>query len=303
MTQGRSRGRSAPITLLSYERRNGSFLSPYDETSRREDDNGSFRSSTERGMFALASASGAAPKSERRALLPREDEKSACGLVTDDNGRFPRWKAGNREGEEEGGREGGRERVSWGRLSARRPARPYLRSRCDCPSRRGAHTLSSGAPPELSLSPRRDASRRRDAPTRLTPAAHPRSHSPCACSTTAATTTSFAVLGRCPRGGLARTKRTTAGPPDCSSVGNAHRGPPWLLNRSCEHVAPTRGTRVLPERLLRLAGKSLFPFNTRLRASRQAQLALVRSFEGQKFRHVRRKGVAKNYGVLVNASE
>lgn len=36
---------------------------------------------------------------------------------------------------------------------------------------------------------------------------------------------------------VSRTKRTTAGPPDCSSVGNAHRDPPWLLNRSCGHVA------------------------------------------------------------------
>lgn len=92
-----------------------------------------------------------------------------------------------------------------------------------------AHTLSSGAPPELSLSPRRDASRRRDAPTRpprrLTPSTR-------ASSTTAATTVVRYLSRR-----VSRTKRTTAGLPDCSSVGNAHRDPPWLLNRSCEHVA------------------------------------------------------------------
>lgn len=63
----------------------------------------------------------------------------------------------------------------WDRARPPRPSpvRPYLRSRCGRPRPR-AHTLSSGAPPELSLSPRRDASRRRDAPTRLTPATHPR---------------------------------------------------------------------------------------------------------------------------------
>jgi len=113
-----------------------------------------------------------------------------------------------------------------------------LRSRCIMSASR-AHTLSSGAPPDRSCHCRRGATRRDGA---TLPRDHP-GDSPPALVRAARRRPPPSWDTRISRW-ASRTKRTTAGAPtDCSSVGNAHRDPPWLLNRSYEHVQARRTTR------------------------------------------------------------
>lgn len=143
---------------------------------------------------------------ERYAFL-REWEIACNREATKNNGRF------------RGSRESGRvlRESSAGDRARLLRLRRVCRSRPSCStlpkvpmwsSASRAHTLSSGAPPELSLSPRRDASRRRDAPTRP-----PRRLTP---STRASSTTAATTVVRCLSQRVSRTKRTTAGLSDCS---------------------------------------------------------------------------------------